>query len=68
MGIIVGTFIGIFSDTGIVHSGVGVGSGVGMNGGAQCIVSCRRFAVDSITLHILYCKLRKGVGYLDCSG
>ena len=46
-GLIVGTFIGICSGSGIVYSGVGLGSGVGMTGGVRGIAYCRRFSMDS---------------------
>ena len=54
MGLIVGTFIGICYGTGIVCSGVGVGSGVGMNSGAQGIARFRSFVMDSIALVVVY--------------
>ena len=45
-----GTFIGICSGSGIVCSGVGVGSGVSITGGVQGIAHCRIFAMDSTAL------------------
>ena len=51
---IVGTFIGICSGTGIVCSGVGVVSGVGINGGARGNACFRSFVMNSIALVVVY--------------
>ena len=54
VGLIVGTLIGICFGTAIVCSGVGVGSGVGMIGGAHEVACCRSLAMDSTALVVVY--------------
>ena len=50
VGLIVCTWIGNCFGTGIVSSGVGVVSGVGVTGGACGVASCRILAMDSTAL------------------
>ena len=50
---IVSPFVGLCYGTGIVCSGVGVGSGFSMTGGAQGIARFKSFAMDSIANYLL---------------
>ena len=65
MGLIVGTFIGFLSGTCIVCSGVGVGSGFGMTGGARGISRFRIFSMDSIANYLLVLFIWK-IGLSRC--
>ena len=49
-----------FFGTGIVCSGVGSGSVVGMTGGAQGILRCRSLAIDSTALVVVSPLVKKG--------
>ena len=67
VGIIVGTFIGFLSRTGIICSGVGVDSGFGMTGGARGISCFRSFAMDSIANYLLVLFICT-IGLSPCDG
>ena len=67
IGMIIGTFIVFLSGTGIVCSGVGVGSGFGMTGGAQGISCFRSFAMDSIANYLLVLFICT-IGLSPCDG
>ena len=62
-GIIMGTFIGNCFGTGIDCSGVEVGLGVRMTGGAHGISYCRSLSMVSTMIFQCPHKLRKGVGF-----
>ena len=53
-GLIVGTLIGDFFGTDIVCSGVRVGSGVRMNGGAHGFAHCMILAMDSTAIFVMF--------------
>ena len=53
VGLIVVTFIWNCFGTGIVCSGVGVGTGVNITSGAREIACCGRLAMDSTALVVL---------------
>ena len=67
VGLIVGTLIGFLSGTGIVCSGVRLGSGLGMNGGARGISCFRNFEMDSIANYLLVLFICT-IGLSPCDG
>ena len=61
--LVLGTLIGNYFGTGTVCSGIGIGSGVTMTGGARGIVRCRSLSIDPTTLVVISPYFKKGVGF-----